>query len=278
MPATPSALPPTLQAMLNRQIERTLQGRDRQDPNSVRSRYIYSSFLFAPGLGNPVPAGDYDVFVNVRGDANAQGYQSQLTDVETNWEGKGGDVPDWQNLLAWEIFCDICRPPTDTTCYLAAVLPDPSGPVDGRVDLSVPLNAYDVANICDNIVLQVNRGPQNSEPIGYLRDFPAPGGVFGGTQASRQVPQAAVGLSGTPTGATARAYLPITRNAVPVGMGRRFKVPRMIARQSKFSMRLKVPAAFTLLGRNGAVPENNDATGAFVVTVGLWATESFPAD
>lgn len=264
-------LPESLQRLVDQQVARTIRGRERFNPAAFRSRYLHSSYLFAPGLNGSIAAGTYDVFVNVKGDIG-QGYGAALTDRETNWEGKGGNIPDWQNLVIWEIGVDVRRPPTDTSVYAATLLP--AAATNGKVDLSVPVNAIDVARFSRNTALFLNRGPNRSENIGLVADYPSVGGISGGIQAGRQTPiTGSTGISGTPT--DGRAYLPITRNAVNVGFGRRLKVPWIVGRQDKFSMRFTVPKAIPMLGVNGATAENNDASGALEACVTLWVTEGF---
>lgn len=272
-------LPPQIEEMVRRQATENLFGRTNLNPNAWRSRYLFSTYLFAPGLGGTITAGDYELFVAVKGDQAAQGYADRITDRETNWEGKGGQIPDWQNLIVEEIGVDIRRPPSDVNAYLAAVQPT-GAPTTGKVDVREPLNAIDVALLCNNALLKIKRGPNRAETIGRLGDYPATGGVYGGVQASRQTPQAAAGLAGTDITTdpnTSRAYTPVTRNAVAVGFGRKLGIPRILQRQSKFSVVINFPKAVVLQDKNGATAANNNATGAVEVCVALWCLESFPA-
>ena len=275
-----NGLPPEFEELVARQSAKVMQGRDNLNPDTYRTRYLYSSYLFAPGLGGSIAANEYAVFVGVKGDQGAQGYADRLTDRETNWDGKGGQLPDWQNIVAWELFVDVRRPPSDTSAYASGVQPT-GAPTTGKVDLREPVNANDVRLICENVLVKIYRGPNRSEIIGRVGDFPAPGGVFGGVQASRQTPiTGSAGIAGTDITTdpnTSRAYTPITRNAVAVGCARRFKVPRLLGRQSKFYVSFVVPAALTLQDKNGVTAANNNATGAVELVCGLWAVETFPA-
>lgn len=252
--------------------------------DKIRERWLYSSQLFAPGLGGTISAGKYEIFTAIKGDIG-QGYQGPITDRETNWVAKRR-VPDQQNLLVHGYAVEIRRPPTDYTAtglnlyppstLTAGALANP--PAAGKVDPRVPLHPTDLAQVAHGMLLAYTY-LTNTVPLGKLADFPSPGGAVGFNEASRQFPSnATAGLSSTPQGADNRAYLPLARNSCMPRFERTLMVPQLLQHGETFAMVLIVPNPITLLSvppSLGPTGEQNDATGAVEIVVGLYCTESY---
>jgi hypothetical protein len=270
-------LPPDIESQLNRQAQNLLTaGRDSKF-NRIREREMYSTFLFTPGLGGVIQSGTYDLFKVIKG-LQGQGFQSPMTDRETNWP-QPNRIADDHNLLLTALHVEINRSTTDTTAYPAAVLPV-NPPTNGTVDLSLPPHPADVTAVAFGMALGITF-LTNTVPYGLIGDFPAAGGVVGFNEASRQIAAAAgaaPAFATTPAAAGNRAFLPVTRNACNAAFERRFAVPIFLKHGDTFSCQLIVPSPITLLAVN-AVPgtngESNDATGALEVRIGLWVVESF---
>lgn len=257
----------------------TLRGMTDFTPDTVRTRILYSSYAFFVGLAGTIAQGSYDLFNYVQGDSNVAGYQGRLTSEETNWEAPGGDIPRWQNLVVLsQPMVEIRCPPTDTSVYLSTVAPS-GGPTDGRVDPYATLHPADLTEFARACQIRINKGPNRVEQIALAKMLPAPAGVYGHTQAARQTPIAgSPGLSGSDAAVgdvNSRGYLPVTGLQCAPGTERRLRVYRAIPAGSKFSLTLYVARPITLLGRNTATPQLNDATGGFVVRVGFRVLESF---
>lgn len=283
--AAPGQLPTDIKQQIAQQTDRLLrQGEYLGNFNQVRQRWLWSSYLFAPGLGQQIQAGKYELFVTLKGQIG-QGYSGPLTDRETNWVA-ARRVPDQQNLLVESYAVEIRRPPTDYSpaglaLYPAATLSGgalANPPASGRVDPRVPLHPADLVNVAQGMILAYTY-LTNTVPIGKLADFPSPGGASGFVEASRQFPSnVTAGLSSTPQGADNRAFLPLARNACMPRFERRLQVPQLLQKSETFSMTLIVPNNITLLGvppSLGPTGEQNDATGAVEIVVGLYCTESF---
>jgi hypothetical protein len=270
-------LPPNIEAQLNAQAQSLLTaGRDNRF-DQIREREFYSNFLFAPGLNGQIAAGTYELFKVIKG-LQGQGFQSPLTDRETNWP-QPNRIADDHNLLLVAVHAEINRPTTDTSCYTAAVQPV-NPPTNGTVDLSVPLHAADVEAVAFGTILGFTF-LTNTIPYGFLADFPGAGGPVGFRQAGRQIAAAAgaaPAFATTPAGAGNRAHLPISANRCNAAFERRFAVPIFLKHGDTFSVQLIVPNPITLLpvaavpGTNG---ESNDASGALEVRIGLYCIESF---
>lgn len=275
-----ASLPNDIERQLKQQEQNLLiAGRDSKF-NRIREREMYSSFLFAPGMGGVIGAGTYDLFKVIKG-LNGQGFQSPLTELETNWP-QPNRIADDHNLLLTALHVGIRRSTTDVTAYPAAVQPV-NPPVTGTVDLSVPVHPADVAAAAYGMLLGITF-LTNTVPYGLLSDFPEVGGANGFNQAGRQIAGAAgaaPAFATTPAAAGARAFLPITRNATNPAFERRFAVPIFLKHGDTFSIQLIVPNPITLLdvsasvGGEGTFGESNDVTGCFTIRVGLWVVESF---
>lgn len=270
-------LPGDIQTQLDAQA-RNLLTTARDSPfNRIREREFYSSYLFQPGMGGAIGAGQYDLFKVIKG-LQGQGYQAPLTERETNWP-QPNRIADDHNLLMTAIHCSIQRPPTDTTVYAAGVAAT-NPPTTAHVDLRIPLHPNDVIRCAFGIVLGITF-LTNTVPYGFLGDFPEVGGVTGWNSAGRQIAAAAgaaVAAATTPAAANNRAFLPVFRNAVNPAFERRFAVPIFLKHGDTFSTQLIVPNTITLTdvaavpGTNG---ESNDATGAVEIRIGHWSVESF---
>ena len=246
--------------------------------NKIRQREFYSSYLFAVGQGGVITANKYPVFTSIKGD-QGQGYASAMTERETNWLQRNR-LADNHNLLIKAFHVEIKRGPTDQRVYPPEVKPFQAK--TGFVDTHTPPHPADVQALAYGALLGIQY-LTNLVPLGYLADFPSPGGVYGFTEASHQMPTLANdGQSGTlidpATGNKNRAQLPITRNAVQPFLERRAKVSTLLQHGENFSMAIIVPQPIRLLDTNPAAAngaEVNDVSGCLEVRVGFWATESF---
>lgn len=277
----PQGLPPQIEQSLQNQTERFLKHGETFRFDRIRQLTYYSTFLFAPGLGGLIAAGDYELFAVPRG-GTGQGYNAALGERETNLEGTGGRIPDEANHLVTAIGIDIRRAPFATT---AAPGVYPTGTVfgfaAGQVDVNNVVHPQDVALISDGMLVAV-KYLDDKASIGKVADFPFPGGAVGFTQAGRQTNDIApvIGQAGTTIAAGNRALFPLARNACAPAMERRLNVPLFLPAKSQFSMILRVPRALTLRAAAvipSATGENTDATGALEVQIALQVIESFMA-
>lgn len=254
--------------------ELVLMGARLGNFDKIRQRELYSSFLFAPGLGGTIPAGEYEVFQAVAGDTG-QGYNGPLTLRETNWPSRGR-ISNNQNLIIRGFHVDLRRAPTDPRVI-------PSGVT---VDTNIPPHPADVENFASSCILSI-KYLTNTVPLGLVKDFPVVGGAYGFNESGRQ------GFDGTGTiletdvtiasisgvgGVYPYGNLPIFRNATQAAFERRAKVPTLLQHGEQFSMVLTVARPITLLAQNpvGAqYPASRDATGILECRVSFWATESF---
>lgn len=273
-----TGLPQSLKQGIRRQEQRLLEEGRSVNFRRVRERVFYSRHLFTPGKGGFIPEGTYQLFTTVAG-GTGQGYASALTERETNWP-QTGRLSSQQNLVAQGIFARIMRPPSDPTVYPAGV----------DVDYSVPMHPEDLASVARGMVLEIKYVTEQV-PMGILADFPAPGGVEGFVQASRQAPGSVFGVAGAGVSGTVdtseldpaqavQAYgqhpLPVLQT-VPCWM-RKFAVPLLIGASEQFSAQLQVYEPIPFLG--DAPAENVSSifrysTGACEVEIGLWCIESF---
>jgi len=270
-----SNLPTDIATQIKQQErELVLMGARLGNFDKIRQRELYSSFLFAPGLGGVIPAGEYEVFQAVAGDTG-QGYSGPLTLRETNWPSRGR-ISNNQNLIIRGFHVDLRRPPTDPRVI-------PSGVT---VDYNIPPHPYDVDNFASSCILSI-KYLTNTVPIGLVKDFPSVGGAYGWNQAARQgydgsgsvlyndVTIQTISAAG---GVFPYSNLPITRNSTQAAFERRAKVPTLLQHGEQFSMVLTVARPITLLAQNTAaanLPANRDATGVLEARVSFWATESF---
>lgn len=259
------ALPPNIQQSLaNQERDLLTKGQRLGRFDRIRQREFYSSYLFAPGFGNTIPAGRYEIFKVLRGEIG-QGWPVALTERETNWTGKGR-VPDNINLVLKSFHASIIRPPS------TPIYDDMQ-----EVDISVPVHSADVTVMAYGCLLAVQY-LTNTIPIGYLADFPGIGGGFGWNGASRQAPDAALpGVSVSLNAAGAKSNLPLTSSKTCPAFERRQRIGVLLQHGEQFSMVLIVPRSIRLLARTswGETAYGNDATGMIEVRVGFWGTESF---
>jgi hypothetical protein len=231
--------------------------------DKIRQRTLFSSHLFAPGLGGTIAKGEYPLFQTLRGQVG-QGYEKPLTDQETNWLS-AGRVPDDQNLIVQAIGVSVLRAPSTTTAYTQSQ-------IDLGLNLDIPPHAADVAAVAYGMTVNF-KYLTSRIPQGYIADFPAVGGVVGQQQASRQVPVAASSDSASPNGVN--PHLPVARQGSAACFERRLTVPQLLAAKDTFSMSLNVPNAIRLLAANASgVNSTRDSTGCLVVRIELFCTES----
>lgn len=256
----------SLKQMVQKQVTEVLRrGKRLERFDQLRSRHFWSSYLFAPGAGNPIPAGQYDVFKAIPSQTG-QGYPTNipLTQRETNWLN-AGRVPDNQNFVITEIGVTLKRPP----------------PVDGPQ--GVPVNAPSMgiwANLPPATQALVNQGAQthpndaasilmgtvlemqfltNSVPLGLCGDFSASSGVL----ASEAIELGTEAVPVITAGGDAN-------NGVPAAAFRRkLEVPILLQNGENMGMRFNVHRPIDTL----SIAEGG--TGWFELRVDWWAHESF---
>jgi len=265
----------TLQNMVQKQVGEVLRRGQRFERfDQLRSRHFWSSYLFAPGAGNPVNAGQYDIFKLTPGQSG-QGYPANvpLTLRETNWLN-AGRVPDNQNFVITEIGAQVVPIPA------TSAVPNPGTPPPTFVPVGTPQDGI-FANLPPAILPLINPfngvSPDdaysilmgtvlemtfltNSVPLGYLADFSQSAGEY----APDNFFAAISGFSAT---GLPSAY---TSNGVPAAAFRRkLEVPILLQHGESMGMRLNIhrpiPTAALELG----------GTGIFEVRVDWWAHESF---
>ena len=274
MAAAGNGLPQNIAEQIRQQEQKLLIAGQRLGQfDKIRQREFYSEYLFAPGLGGVIPAGNYPVFVAVEGDMG-QGWGDAMTLRETNWPQRTR-IADNFNLVVKAFHVSIRRSPQDQDAYPTGTT---FGVDPGDVDTNVPPHPTDVARIAYGMQLGI-KYLTNVVPIGLIADYPSPGDAHGWNQEGRQLPSATAGLDATPNAsADTRGYLPVTLNATVPALERRAKVATLLQHGEQFNMVLIVSEAITLLGPNAAAdadPQQNDASGAVGVRVSFWATESF---
>jgi hypothetical protein len=266
----------TLQDMVQKQVGEVLKRGQRFERfDQLRSRHFWSSYLFAPGAGNPVNAGQYDIFKLTPGQSG-QGYPANvpLTLRETNWLN-AGRVPDNQNFVITEIGAQIVPIPATSGIANPGTPPPaivPIGTPQDGIFANLPpailpfINAFsgvspdDVYAMLMGTVLEMTF-LTNSVPLGYLADFSQSAGEY--------APDNFFSIIG---GGFAGGILPApyTSNGVPAAAFRRkLEVPILLQHGESMGMRLNIhrPIPTTPLGIGG--------TGIFEVRVDWWAHESF---
>jgi hypothetical protein len=278
-----SSLPSSIDKGLANQATKLLTKGDLGSTfDRIRCRKYHSSFLFPVGLGGIITSRVYPVFQTSLAQTG-QGYATSLTRRETSWE-QSGRLPDQVNILTRAFHVGIQNGPTVPGTTPPGQNPYATGTVfgvtPGAIDLNVPAHPRDVLNIASGIILRLKYLSTTYE-LGKLSDYPEPGGQFGWTQASRQVPDPAVnpGVAATPTATVdARGYLPVTRNACDAIMERRLGVPILLKHGDQFSMELWVPVDIPLMGPHPLAalsPNYNDASGCIEIVVSMWVVESY---
>lgn len=271
-------LPSRLKEGIRRQELELLERGRQVNFRRVRQRFFYSRHLFTPGKGGQIDSGTYQLFVTTQGNTG-QGYAAPLTERETNWP-QTGKLSSQQNLVVRGMGVRVLRGPQDLALY----------PPQVDIDPFIPLHPQDCATVARGMVLAIKYVTE-VVPMGILADFPAPGGVHGWYQGSRQAPGsvygvAGAGISGTPDlsgGQTPQAVQgygnhPLAAlQAIPCWM-RRFKVPLLIAASEQFTAELQVYENLPFVG-DGPLEQASSifrfATGTCEVEVALWCTESF---
>ena len=262
-----------LAAMVQNQVQKVLtRGQRFARFDQIRQRHFWSSYFFAPGSGNPIPAGPYQIF-QIQAGAAGQGYPAgiSLTERETNWRGSGR-VPDNQNFVIQEIGVQIKRPPGVDTAGSAGVpafAPTnsiyanlPGAVIAAGIAQNAPICADDAYNVLYGLVLEMGF-LTNNVPLGLCADFSQSSGVVAQEQLAD-----AVGYPADQS--TNRMHFGDPVNGVPAAAFRRkLEVPILLQHGEAMGMRLVAPRAIPLrtLAEGG--------TGWLEVRVDWWATESF---
>lgn len=262
------ANPNTLQNMVQKQVAEVLKRGQRFERfDQLRSRHFWSSYLFAYGAGNPIAAGQYDIFKLTPGQSG-QGYPANvpLTLRETNWLN-AGRVPDNQNFVITEVGAQIVPIPGSSFDDLLAPLGVPTDGIYANLNATLlPLispfkgvSPQDAYAMLMGTVLEMTF-LTNSVPLGFLGDFSQSAGEYG--------PGVIAGLSGDQTPGVIPS--PYTSNGVPAAAFRRkLEVPILLQHGESMGMRLNIHRAIPTM------PLDNGGSGVLEVRVDWWAHESF---
>lgn len=258
----------SLKEMVQRQVAKVItRGQRLERFDQLRSRHFWSSYLFAPGAGNPIATAAYDIF-KVTPSQTGQGYPTNvpLTLLETNFLNSGR-VPDNQNFVIVEIGATVQRP-TPIAGTGASPLAAPTNGIfanlpsatQALINPNAPQHPQDVANILYGMNLEMSF-LTNNVPLGYLADFSQSSGILS-MQSEISVDGAAitgdVGAGGD------------TLNGIPAAAFRRkLEVPILLQHGETMGMRLNVHRPIPTLALNSG------GTGWFVVRIDWWANESF---
>lgn len=248
-----------LQTMVRKQVARVLEhGRRLERFDQLRNRHFWSSYLFAPGQGNQIPIGQYDIF-KVIPSQTGQGYPTNVAATlrETNWLN-AGRVPDNQNFVIQEIGATIGRPPAESVGNESPNSIYANLPGGVVVDPTAPTHPQDWTAAGYGMVLEM-QFLTNAVPLGWLADFSQSAGVrsHGTTTGIPALPPAIVN-DGDPV------------NGVPAAAFRRkLDVPILLQHGETMGMRLNVHRPITLLD------SDQGGAGWLEVRVDWWALESF---
>lgn len=272
-------LPNTLQNMVQKQVGEVLKRGQRFERfDQLRSRHFWSSYLFAYGAGNPIAAGQYDIFKLTPGQSG-QGYPANvpLTLRETNWLN-AGRVPDNQNFVITEIGAQIvpipCTAQTPGVEGPPYVPPAPVGvPTDGIFGNLNPallplINPFAGVHEADAYALLMGCVLEmtyltNSVPLGFLGDFSQSSGEYSSDFLSTL---GEVGTA-TPIHNYPKSY---TSNGVPAAAFRRkLEVPILLQHGESMGMRLNIHRNLP------TAPLTENGSGVVEVRVDWWAHESF---
>ena len=241
---------------VNRQATRLLETGGRFNRfDQIRQRHFWSKARFTPDANGFIASGDYDIFQTPAGQSG-QGFATQLTLLETNWQG-AGRVPDNQNLVIDEIGVSA---QVTTAAGVAVVGNEFNSQVYHLLE----------NELLRNTVLAITY-LTNTVPLGMCTDFAqASGPHVGFYEPGSPFTDAAPPVSAVPD--RRRTFV---SNGVPSpALRRRFKVPIMLGHGETFSFTLQVAQ-----GRGPFVAriDPNDAatTPNIDVRVDFWATESF---
>lgn len=253
----------SLKQMVQKQVAQVItRGQRLERFDQLRSRHFWSTYLFAPGGGNVVPQGTYDVFKAIPSQTG-QGYPTNvpLSLRETNFLN-AGRIPDNQNFVIQELGVSIIRPPAVDDTGTAGV--PANAPTNGiwanlapGVQALIAHNrqqhADDVANLLYGTVLEM-QFLTNNVPLGLCSDFSQ---SSGGYQFENDG-QAAGPQGGDPTtGIPAAAFR------------RKLEVPILLQHGETMGMRFNVHRDIPTL----TIAEGG--TGWFELRVDWWAHESF---
>jgi hypothetical protein len=264
----------SLEQMVSKQIDKVLtRGQRFERFDQLRQRHFWSSYLFAPGAGNIIQAGPYDIF-RVIPSMSGQGYPAgiSLTERETNWRG-AGRVPDNQNFVIQEIGVSIVRPPPVDGDGAAGVPANPpsngiwnalSPAIQALVAQSRTTSPLDAEALLYGATLEMGF-LTNNVPLGLLSDFSQSGGIYAQVQPVSLTPVGAAGIDsdndndyGDPS------------NGVPAAAFRRkLEVPILLQHGEAMGMRINLHRPITL------ATLSNGGAGWVEVRVDWWASESF---
>jgi hypothetical protein len=260
--------------MVASQVEKVLtRGQRFERFDQLRQRHFWSNYFFAPGAGNDIAAGPYDIF-RIQTGQGGQGYPAgiTLTDRETNWRGNGR-VPDNQNFVIQEIGVTIGRPPAvDTNTPKTGQPQDaPVNSIYAALDPAIQaliagnrmIHPQDAQLILNGLVLEMGF-LTNNVPIGLCADFSQSAGCYAQMRAADQAGFTPAALQDEEN------FMGDPTNGVPAAAFRRkLEVPILLQHGEAMGMRLNAhrPITTTDLANGG--------TGWFEVRVDWWASESF---
>jgi hypothetical protein len=254
--------------MVDKQIDRVLiRGQRYERFDQLRQRHFWSSYLFAPGGGNVIPAGGYEIF-KVTPSQTGQGYPAgvPLTLLETNWKN-AGRVPDNQNFVITEMGVTLKRPACMDNDDGGDPLNAPTNSIYANLGAGIQalinprraIHPDDAANILYGGVLEMSY-LTNNVPMGMLSDFSQSGGVYAQEEqcADDEVTDTELNAMGDPC------------NGVPAAAFRRkLEVPVLLQHGEAMGMVIRFPRDVPTLALA------DGGAGWVEVRVDWWATESF---
>lgn len=270
----------SLARMVEKQVSRVLKRGQRFDRfDQLRQRHFWSTYLFAHGAGNPIPAGQYDVFKSTPG-LQGQGYPSGVTLSlrETNWRNSSR-VPDNQNFAISEVGVSLIRPPcVDDRGVGGAPANAPTDGIYANLPPSVQalvhprrtINPTDAAQYLYGTVLEFSY-LTNSVPLGLCADWSQSAGAYAQEQATSPAP--AVPVPGprvaTLSGPVIERMGDPTNGIPAAAFRRKLEVPILLQHGEAMGMRFNVPVDIPTLTLD------EGGAGWVEFRVDWWATESF---
>jgi hypothetical protein len=257
----------TLENMVSRQVGEVLRRGQRYERfDQLRSRHFWSSYLFVYGAGNPIAAGQYDIF-KIIPSQSGQGYPANvpLTLRETNWLN-GGRVPDNQNFVITEIGATVQGIPATSIDSDGGIVNAPTDGIYANLPAGLlagispfgALSPFDAYSLLNGIVLEMSF-LTNSVPLGYLGDFSQSGGSY--------APSDFMAISGQLTGALPQ---PQSSNGIPAAAFRRkLEVPILLQHGEAMGMRLNIHRDIP------TIDLESGGSGIAEVRIDWWAHESF---
>lgn len=258
----------SLKEMVAAQVQRVLaRGQRLERFDQLRSRHFWSSYLFAPGAGNKILQGPYEIF-KVIPSQTGQGYPTNVpaTLRETNWLN-AGRVPDNQNFVITEIGVSVIRPPAVSGPGASPIAAPTNGifanlptATQALINPSAPLHPQDVAEVLYGMNLEMSF-LTNNVPLGYLADFSQSGGIMGRT--SKTIVNIASVVTDTGVGGDPTTGIPCA------AFRRKLEIPILLQHGETMGMRLNVHRNIPQLALNLG------GCGWLEVRVDWWANESF---